>query len=250
MKPFFNSIQTPLQCRSILREFYSRCSLIAHALAQSFFNHVMTPLKISSLRDALQIFPDGLIASQMKVIKSSLLVSVKEAWTNKRLRVGLMVGLVALPSWRGHLFFNMEERIPDFYYVNYAFYFNTIRAYVCGIFLVTGFFIAAPQKWAFRWWALPVFILCATEIWCESFYNHWTDFYKEMPDWQVWAVVIFCAPAFFFSMNYLVYRKYHLKDGNAARIIGIAKSPGLTWEEKGVNLDKLVKESEQYNSRI
>jgi hypothetical protein len=162
----------------------------------------------------------------------------------------VIIGLVALPAWKSHLFFDINERIEDFYYLNYAFYFNTIRAYLCGIFLATGFFIAAPQKWNFRWWALPVVVFCVTEIYEQSYYDYYLDFYNPMPNWQVLTIVAFTTPAVYFSMNYLLYRKYHLKDGNAARIAGIIKAPGISAERKMDILESLVKEQENFNARI
>jgi len=191
------------------------------------------------------IYLDGLVA-----FLTHLKVLVIEAWTNNRLRVGMLVGLVAVPSWYCHLLFSIDTRIEGFYYVNFAFYFNTIRPYLAGIFLATGVFIAAPQKWQFRWWALPVVVFCVTEIYAESFYTKWSDFYEIMPGWQVWIIGIFAVPALYFSLNYLAYRKYHLKDGTAARLIGIVKTPGISLEQKMDIMESLVKESENFNSRI
>jgi hypothetical protein len=166
------------------------------------------------------------------------------------LRLGVVVGMVAFPAWKCHLFFDINQEIDGFYYVNWAVYFNTIRAYICGIFIAIGFFIAAPQKWKFKWWALPLVIFCATEIYEQSFYDHWTDFYNSMPLWQEMTLIIVSIVPFFFSIDYLVYRKYHLKDGNMARIIGLIKAPGLTADQKMVHLEKLVEECENFNARI
>lgn len=209
-----------------------------------------TRLKIYEWTVALPICLGGLTVEMTERTLNSLSLSVKEVIGNKRLMSGLMVGLVAFPLWKCHLFFDINQEIPDFYYVNWAFYFNTIRAYVCGLFLATGFFIAAPQKWAFKWWALPVAIFCGTEIYEQSFYTHWTHFYNPMPNWQVTLIMLFCMPALYFSVDYLCYRKYHLKDGNIARIIGIIKAPGIETSTKMEILSKLVNESESFNERV
>jgi len=71
-----------------------------------------------------------------------------------------------------------------------------------------------------------------------------------MPNWQVWTFIVFCIPALYYSIDYLAYRKYHLKDGNIARIIGTIKVPGIPAEQKMDMLEKLVKESENFNARI
>jgi hypothetical protein len=214
-----------------------------------FYFLVKIRLKISVLKGVLPIFLGGL-GVRMDNVRTLLLQSVKEVLSNKRLMSGLVVGLVAFPAWKCHLFFDIKERIEGFYYVNWVFYFNTIRAYLCGIFIATGFFIAAPQKWKFRWWALPVVIFCATEIYEESFYDHWTDFYNSMPLWQEMTLIAVSIVPFFFSVDYLVYRKYHLKDGNLARIIGLIKAPGLTADQKMVHLEKLAEECENFNARV
>lgn len=207
-------------------------------------------LKISVLKAVLRICLAGLIAEKMKAILVILLQSAKELVSNKRLRLGVVVGMVAFPLWRCHLFFDINQEIEGFYYVNWVFYFNTIRPFLCGIFLATGFFIAAPQKWAFRWWALPVVIFCATEIYQQSFYTHWTDFYNSMPAWQQMTLMVVSIVPFFFSIDYLVYRKYHLKDGNIARIIGIIRTPGISADQKMTYLEKLADESENFNARV
>jgi hypothetical protein len=140
--------------------------------------------------------------------------------------------------------------MEDFYYVNYAFYFNTIRAYMCGILVATGAFVAMPQKWAFRWWALPVVVFCSTEIYAESYYTDWTDFYQAMPGWQVWLIIVSSVVPAYLSLNYLAYRKYHLKDGTAARLIGVARMKGMSPEQKCDLMEKLALEAETFNERI
>lgn len=239
-----NKLQLLKLCGNVFQKFYSRFSSLVLSLSVL----ALTRLRILKLMDALRIYQDG--QAVLTSLLANMWVSAKEAWTNKRFRVGVIVGMVAFPAWKSHLFFSIDTRIADFYYVNYAFYFNTIRGYLAFFFLLTGAFIALPQKWSFKWWAVPFAIFCATEIYAESFYTHWTDFYNPMPSWQVSLFMLFSMPAFYFSINYLVYRKYHLKDGTAARIIGISKTPGLSWERKGEIIEGLVHESENFNARV
>lgn len=51
-------------------------------------------------------------------------------------------------------------------------------------------------------------------------------------------------------IDYIVYAKYHLKDGSICRIAGMIKAPGLTPDEKMPFLDKLVDEYQNFNARI
>lgn len=240
---FFNVLyifKQLLQCSRKLNGLRLRCL----RWRQSSFLHVK--ILLTKLKEVAA----GRISQDGRIAYNSLTVSLLECWSNPRLRAGILVGLVAFPAWKSHLFFDHSARDYDFYYINYAFYFNTIRAYLAGIFLCIGFFIAAPLKWKFKWWALPVVVFCITEIYAESYYTHWTDFYQPMPAWQTSLIMLFCMPALFFSIDYLVYRKYHLKDGNLSRIDGIIKAPGIGWEQKGKYLEQLMEERKDFNSRI
>lgn len=230
--------QQPLSC---LRRLYSDFLSFLHLFLGRAEMILTKKLKTWNKPAALQIWKDGLSVCQ---------TGLYEAWSNKRTRVGVCVGLVALPAWKCYLFFDINARYTDFYYVNYVFYFNTIRAYLTGIFLATGFFIAAPTKWSLRWWTLPVVVFCATEIYQQSNYHHWSDFYNAMPSWQLYTILTVTIVPLFLSLNYLAYRKYHLKDGNIARVHGIIKTPGIDAETKMKYLNELVKESEQFNARI
>jgi hypothetical protein len=206
----------------------------------------MKNLKSSITQVALPICLGGLDASQMHQI---LATTVSEVWSNKRFRLGVFVGLVAIPAWFSHLFFNISARMDGFYYVNYVFYFNTIRPYMAMFFMVTGFFIAAPQKWKFKWFALPIAVFCLSEIISQSFYTSWQDFYNPMPMWEYSLIMVVSMPALFASADYLLYRKYHLKDGTAARVIGILNLP-IDWEQKKIHLENLRKEMENFNARV
>jgi hypothetical protein len=203
-------------------------------------------LRSSMDRVALLVSQAGPDAYQILLL---LVVSSKEAWSNNRFRFGIAVGMMAFHAWKCHSFFDINVRDYNFYYINWVFYFHEIRPYMCGIFLATGFFIAAPMKWGFKWWSLPVVIFCGTQIYEMSNYHDYSDFHKQMPDWQFFTVFAFAVVSMYFSMNYLLYRKYHLKDGNAARVMGIMQLD-IPWDEKKKHLETLKEEMENYNARI
>jgi hypothetical protein len=223
--------------------------LLSFALPESRLDVLqmwMMNLKNLTEQGVNQICRGGLVVSaSLQVMRSSFV----EAWTNKRFRVGVLVGMVAFPAWKCHLFFDINARDFDWYYVNWVFYLNTIRPYLAGIFLSAGLFFAAPQKWQFRWWALPVVIFCMSEITAQTFYNDWTDFHQPMPAWELCLLILFSAPALFKGMDYLLYRKYHLKDGNVSRIIGVIEMD-VAWSEKEKTLKQLAKEFRDYNARV
>jgi hypothetical protein len=189
-------------------------------------------------------------ALQINQVIQAVWTTTNEALSNPRFLCGVGIFLVAPWAYWCYRLFDIDARDYDWYYRNYAIYFNTIRAELAGIFIFLGGFIAMPQKWAIRWWAVPIVIFCVTNIYVISNITHWTQFYNTMPSWQVWAVTVTCVPALFFTANYFLYRKYHLKDGNLARVYGIIKAPGIPAELKVKLLEDLIHERENYNARV
>jgi hypothetical protein len=176
---------------------------------------------------------------------------LQEVVTNRRLLTGILISLLAIPAWRCYNWFDPDARIEGMaFWVNCAFFLNSVRGYLAFFFITTGTFILLPQKWAFRWWAIPVAVFCASEVYRMTQFTFWKDFYTDYPSWQMFLVFGMSVPALYVSANYLLYRKYHLKDGTAARIVGIVRAPGISRDEKWVMLEKLVAESENFNARI
>jgi hypothetical protein len=200
----------------------------------------------SNLLDAHLLCQAGQV---VQVLSLKIKTSSIEAWSNKRFRAGVFVGLVALPAWKCHQFFDINARDYNWYFLNWVFYLHDIRPYIVGFFLATGLFIGCPQKWSFRWFALPIAVFCVTEIYQISGYTDWTHFHQEMPSWQYWLLVLVTIPPVLFSMNYLLYRKYHLKDGNTCRMVGVIEMD-LPWEKKEEILKGLAKEFRDYNNRV
>jgi hypothetical protein len=207
---------------------------------------MMMSLKSSGTQVVHQIYPAGLDAYQMRQI---IVTAVNELWSNKRTRIGFVVGLLAVPSWFSQFFFDINARYDWFYYVNWVFYFNTIRAYLVILFISVGGFLILPTKVGYRWIAAPLTAFACIEIYEQSLYTDYTDFYKAMPDYEPWTLIVLSAFALVMVVNYLCYRKYHLKDGNAARVIGVLRMD-VSWEMKKELLLKLKEESENYNNRI
>jgi hypothetical protein len=185
-------------------------------------------------------------------LTNSIKVASKEVVTNDRLFWGvvLMFGL-APTSWLApYLSIFSDSVIEGWYYKKIAFYLYTVRFNLVLIFAFTGAFIAAPLKWNYKYGCVVVVALALASLINDSFFvDDYTDFYKLrlilfIP---LVAVILFALYKF---MNYAVYRKYHTKDGNIARVFGMIKAPGISAEEKIKHLVKLVDESENYNNRI
>jgi hypothetical protein len=84
-------------------------------------------------------------------------------------------------------------------------------------------------------------------------YSFFVTSFQTYHSFPFWYVIVLCFGlgfGFIMTADYLCYRKYHLRDGNLARIKGMIKAPGITAEEKLVHLDKLIAERENYNNRV
>lgn len=240
---FNQPLKQLLQCfvKSLLDYCFSHVS--------SFLQPVATQLKNSKMLAATRNFLASLVAS-LTLRLGALAVRLKEGWTNRRFLTGAIIFLLALPAWKFHLLFDVNVRSEEWYWQNLAFFFNNIKWILILFFVMIGGFIAMPQKWSFRWWALPIAFFAATEIYDRYFYDDYLDFQQELPDWRVCGILALCVPAVLFSLDYLAYRKYHLKDGNAARILGVAKMKGVPAEVKMELMEKLALEAETFNERI
>lgn len=216
-----------------------------HLAAQAMVN-----LKDSALLGVIPSFLGGPVAF-LTLRVNALRTSLTKGWANKRFRTGALIVMLGVPCWFMHRFFSVDTRMDDFYYVNFAFYFNNVKPYLCGFFVSIGFFLALPQKYSFRWWAIAIAFFCITELYDRTFvYNDPMDFQQSMPNWRVYGLFTLSMIAFAFSVDYLVYRYYHLENGTAARIIGIARVKGLPVDQKMDTIEQLAQEAEQFNARI
>ena len=226
----------PIKCESGLEESYGR--------QLSFY--------LSRLQCWLQ--------TRLSVIRGChagnlIVTTFKESASNDRVFVGLVMLAVSPVLWWAHLFFDWNAVVPGWFYKNWFFWFFTNREELTFGIGLTGFFLLCQQKWGYRYLLVPIVALCVSEVIYQSFQiSHWTHFYRPMwgPErgWELGLVVLFAVFAIWKAINYTVYRKYHLKDGNVARLIGIIKAPGISIEKKMDILEQLVSETENYNARV
>ena len=195
------------------------------------------------------------LSATLGCLAGSIRTTVKESASNDRIFVGLVLLAVSPVLWWAHLFFDWNAVVPGWFYKNWFFWFFTNREELTFGIGLTGFFLLCQQKWGYRYLLVPIVALCVSEVIYQSFQiSHWTHFYRPMwgPErgWELGLVVLFAVFAIWKAINYTVYRKYHLKDGNVARLIGIIKAPGISIEKKMDILEQLVSETENYNARI
>lgn len=190
----------------------------------------------------------GCLAGKVKL-------TIKESASNDRIFVGLVMIACTPACYWAYLFFDWNVVVPGWYYKNWFFWLFTNREEMTFGLGATGFFLICQQKWGYRYLLVPFVGLCFSEIVYQSFFiSHWTHFYRPMwaPErsWELGIFIILFTFAAWKFIDYTVYRKFHLKDGNMARITGIIKAPGLTIEQRYELLEKMIEEQENFNGRI
>lgn len=196
-------------------------------------------------------------------VGNNISVAWEEAIANRRVLVGYVMIGVGVFFYEAHLLFinphvvSVFACIPDpevpktvWYYKSWFYWFFTNREEFLFGFALTGFFLRTPSKFGYRWALVPLVSICFTEIFYQSFFvNAYTGFYST-PTWEVWTIVLLSVIPAYICLDYAAYRKYHLKDGTLARILGMIKVPMMNWDEKGPYLEKLTLEMEDFNNRI
>lgn len=235
--PSFNHNQQSLKCGSTLRSTGSGMYLSDSFLAL-----------LSSLRSLAR---RAVLAGRAASTQFS--ISLIELVSNDRHLAGLGFGMVGAIAIFFHLLFDESVRKdPMFGYYENAYYFMySLRQWFVLIFVSTSLFLFHPVKSKSIWivYALAVSVgVCGV-----VHYSFFVTDYASYHSFPVWYVIIFSlgiGAGFLKAMDYLLYRKYHLKDGNIARIIGVIRMPNVDAQTKMGLLENLVKESENYNSRI
>jgi hypothetical protein len=181
---------------------------------------------------------------------NSICVAWSEVTTNNRKLVGLVMMAMGALMYEAHQLFDPNVMLKGFYYHNPYFWFYTQREEFLVIFGGTGYFLIEPQKYAFKYVLVFAVSFMITEVIYQHFFiDSWDDFYVT-PDWQYWVLNPVLVLCLYKIIDYAVYRKYHLKDGNTARIRGIIALPNVDPETKIKHLVKLIEEQENFNARV
>lgn len=195
------------------------------------------------------------LSATLGCLAGNIKATVRESISNDRIFVGLVMIACTPACYWAYLFFDWNTVVPGWYYRNWFFWFFTNREELTFGVGLTGFFLLCQQKWGYRYLLVPVVGLNFSEVVYQSFFiSHWTHFYRPMwaPErsWELGLFIVLLTFAAWKFIDYTVYRRYHLKDGNTARISGILRAPGLTTDQRFNLLERLIDEQENFNGRI
>lgn len=198
---------------------------------------------------SLPILPSHLSLHAHPAVQRGLL-ALTEFLTNKRHLAGLGFGMVGVGSIFAYQLFSESARNPNWYYINTFYFLFSIRLWLAIIFLSTAKFLCVPTKWKSNWvvYGLAVSVGIAG-IMHYSFFVYDDISYHSFPVWYVCLFAVGLGIGFIKATDYLCHRKYHTKDGNTCRMVGIIEMDS-PWSEKEATLKLLAKEYRDFNSRI
>jgi hypothetical protein len=179
------------------------------------------------------------------------LSALDELISNRRLLVGLGLGMVGAGSIFAHLLFPESARNYNWYYRNNYYLFFTLRPWLAIIFFSTAKFLCVPVKWKSHWvvYGLAVSVGIAGLIHYSFFVNDNIS-YHSFPVWYVMLFALGAGLGFIKAADYLVYRKSHLATRPFASLFGIIKAPNVDADTAIRHARTCVDEIENYNARV
>lgn len=225
-------------------------------MQSSSFNHNQQPLQcerkllsqLSRLQSSLAQWCTSLLIAFVPLdIRAGLVASSKEVFANTRLLSGFGLMVVGVASLLFHYLFDKTVRDYSWLYINWYYYFYTIRVYVFVILWSLGFLFCAPAK--YKLLMIPVVI---AQGFCWSTIIHISletnnDQVFEFPHWMLLVIGVSMATSFTICMDELVYMWEHKRKGILCRFVGLTEID-YPQDQKEIRYKQLAKEYRQLNT--
>jgi hypothetical protein len=177
-------------------------------------------------------------------------VAFNEYSANRRHLVGAGFGVAGIVSIFLHTAFPESSRDFTWYYINWFYFIEVLRLWLVICFFSVAFFLHVPTKFKSIWVVFALtFAVGLGGCIHYSFFVDSFESYHSFPVWEVVAISLALGAGFIKSIDYLCYRKYHLKDGTTCRIIGVIEMD-MPWDKKEQILKELAQEYRDLNARI
>lgn len=184
--------------------------------------------------------------------RNVLVTAVNEVVCSKRYTAGVIFLLVVAPcSSIFYQLFSPAVFNTKWYYVNNYYFLYTLSPYLMLFFASVGIFLLFPVKCKTAYLAtvLPAGYALA-KLTFFSFLVHSNEQFHQSAPWFVMLAGCLMAIGFLLTVDYLLYRKYHLRAGTLARIIGTIRMPNVKPDDKIRILEQQAMELENFNQRI
>lgn len=202
----------------------------------------------------------GLMSLVHRVQKTGLNVytSLHHLLTSTRHLVGVILLVLAPISGMLYLLFDSTpppeaeyaKYLEEWYFLKWHYFLNELSPYLVMLFGSLGAFLLFPTKNKISYIAVSGSVSYAL-LWIIqiSFFVKSQSDYDSL-SWIPIASSISIGVGIVLATDYLLYRKFHLNDGNLARINGIIKTPGVPAEQKVKILESLIEERENFYARV
>lgn len=160
--------------------------------------------------------------------------AMQEVLSNNRYTAGIVFLLIIAPlSSVFYYLFNPAVFIENWYYTAPYYLWYTLSPYLMLGFASVGIFLLFPQKCKTSYLATvwPLGYAIAKITYLSLFVTTNEQFHAAAP-WFLLLTGVLIAISLLLTTNYLLYRKYHLKHGTIARIMGIIQAPGIDADTK------------------
>lgn len=187
----------------------------------------------------------------LRDIQTGLLAASREITSNNRYTAGIIFLLIVAPL--SSVFYHLCDASvfsSTWYYGNNYYFLYTLSPYLMLLFASVGIFLLFPVKCKTSYLATvwPAGYAIAKLAYLGLMVRTNEQFHSAAP-WFILIGGLLIATGFILSMDYLLYRKYHLKHGTIARIMGIIKAPGIDAATKMQLLENQSLELENFNQR-
>lgn len=174
--------------------------------------------------------------------------SINEVFANRRFLAGLGFMVVGSISIVFHYLFDEAVRNFNWYYVNWFYFFYTIRVYVLLIFWSLAFFLFTPVKYR----SIIPFSCAQAFGWVNvihySFFVTSNSEFHAVPHWSIIVLALSLAFSFSMCISELVYFWEHKRKGNHCRFVGLTEID-IPLEKKELMYKQLAKEFREHNSK-
>lgn len=161
--------------------------------------------------------------------------ALKELLNNRRHFIGGVLLVVGVFSILFHqLFLNEAARDWNWYYVNWYYYYFTIRPYVLLILWSSAFILFTPTKFSLAF--IPFSIVQAAG-WCMilhySIFVNSNQSFHEIPNAYCIVIGLSLGFSIIMSLDYLLYRHHHITRNILSSFVGLAEmnAPAESKEE-------------------
>ncbi|MEN8247894.1 MAG: hypothetical protein ABFS32_03110 [Bacteroidota bacterium] len=202
-------------------------------------------------------------------VKIRVLNALYTFWSNKRLRWGMILLLIAAPLTKFiYLLFPMDgfgvylinigsikvinviEGVDNWFYVTFYHYFSVVGELLAPVILIFGIFLLFPPKYYPSYLVgVPFGYYLGMLVHRMFFVSTNEEFHSGFASTVTLAFLLLGVVMFIVS-DKILFKENHRKRDTEARIIGLINMPGMKWNDKEGLIKKEVAEAMKVDNEL